>query len=63
MSDETATLDFLAQRSKQLNEQIADMKADTAVLLAMMQRLDATVNASINGLALGAQERSTTTPR
>jgi hypothetical protein len=30
---------------------MADMKADMAVLLAMMQRLDATTNASINGLA------------
>lgn len=43
MSGNPVTLEFLAQQQAKLLNEMADQRADMAVLLAITQRLDATV--------------------
>jgi hypothetical protein len=41
---DTVTLEFLAQQQARILSELADMRADMTVLLAIVQRLDATVS-------------------
>lgn len=43
MSDEPITLEFLARQQNKILGELADQRADMAVLLALTQRLDATM--------------------
>ena len=43
MSESPATLDFLAEQQARILAELANMRADHAVLLAIVQRMDATM--------------------
>jgi hypothetical protein len=45
---EAVSLDFLAQQQAKILNELADMRADMTVLLAITQRLDATVGGLSN---------------
>jgi hypothetical protein len=48
MSDSPATLEFIAEQQRRLLSEMADQRADMAVLLALTQRLDGTVSGLTN---------------
>lgn len=48
MSDRTATLESIANQQQRILDEMANFRADHAVLLAISQRIDATLGGLLN---------------